>query len=366
MHQIENLLEIANQILEAKGLRATSCKVTQNLWAGYGTISELQAIPSSDSNANPQPLVMKCVTPPTKNEQDEGYLRKLISYEVEQYFYSELAASLPAGTGVSQCLGTSTHGLGEQKSMTMILTDLRLRYPVAGEKRTELSDAQAYAALTWLANFHGFWWKQRKSFTQASLRLAPLEETRRPKRDDGGSVWLNGGYSYLATRKKEYASLKANAEESEWSRKLCKPLSPSGKSFAELVAFVLSPAEPSEQASPFETLVHGDVKPENLFTSAAHDRVAFFDFQYVGIGLGVSDLAKFMTCSVLQATLTEAVLGSGGEERLRMGQGERRILEHYHTIIQEVSGLGYPWELMVLHWSTALVDWLRFQASWGE
>lgn len=365
MHQTEDLLKIANGILEPKGLRAieTSCKVAQNLWAGYGTISEILA----NGNGTIIPLIMKCVTPPAKSRQDEGYLRKLISYEVEQHFYSELAAVMPEDIGVSRCLGTSTHRFGGQTTMSMMLMDLREAFPVAGEKRTELSDKQAHAALDWLARFHGFWWKRRDSLDNSTLRLPPLEEARKSRNDGAaaGSVWLNGGYSYLATRQNEYASLQADAD-SEWSQKLCRPYSPSGKSIAELVAYILSPAQKLEETSPYQTLIHGDVKSENLFTTAAHDRVAFFDFQYVGIGLGVSDLAKFMTCSVLQTSLTAADLGSSSDEKLQMDEGEEALLRQYHRSLEEVSGLAYPWQLLVLHWNTALIDWLRFQASWGE
>lgn len=47
---------------------------------------------------------------------------------------------------------------------------------------------------------------------------------------------------------------------------------------------------------PYQTLLHGDVKSENLFTTINGNSVAFYDFQYVGLGLGVSDLVKFFTC----------------------------------------------------------------------
>lgn len=133
---------------------------------------------------------------------------------------------------------------------------------------------------------------------------------------------------------------------------------------AELVAQILSPCITSSPSSPtqqYETLIHGDVKSENLFTSASGSEVAFFDFQYVGLGLGVCDLAKLFTCSVPESLLTSQI-----KSHLDMQQGERQLLEYYREILEGISGRKYPWEELVLHWKTALVDWHRFQVSWGQ
>lgn len=180
--------------------------------------------------------------------------------------------------------------------------------------------------------------------------------------------------SYLATRRSEYASLAADTS-SEWSRRLCETGPGHGLSTAELAARFLAPSPSGVSASPiaaYETLIHGDVKSENLFTSAAistpaaafpSSTIAFFDFQYTGLGLGVSDLAKLFTCSVPEDQLTSTHV-QGGEKR-GMDDGERGILEMYLTVLREASGKEYEWEVFERHWETALVDWLRFQASWG-
>jgi aminoglycoside phosphotransferase (APT) family kinase protein len=167
---------------------------------------------------------------------------------------------------------------------------------------------------------------------------------------------LNGGYTYLATRRKEYASLAADSE-SEWSSALCTPLSPYGRSIAEIVANVLAP-----RGQDFETLIHGDVKSENLFTTESGNEAAFYDFQYVGLGLGVCDLAKLFTCSVPLHMLTE---DDDGSIELPMHELERKLLERYRENLLAGSSKTYNWETFVRHWETALVDWLRFQASWG-
>jgi hypothetical protein len=250
----------------------------------------------------------------------------------------------------------------------MILSDLRPDFPTAPEKRGDLSETQVYAALNWLAHFHGFWWKDPSPLARSQMKLPPLQETlpqqQTPEARSG--VWLNGGYTYLATRRTEYDSL-ARDTRSEWSAALCQPIH-STHSVAEIVAQLLAPAvTPGGSAiSAYETLIHGDVKSENLFTTEDGTAVAFFDFQYTGLGLGVCDLAKLFTCSVPNHLLTRRELGIRSDEAMEMDGGEKALLEHYRRALEDASGKEYPWEILVAHWNAALVDWLRFQASWGK
>ena len=243
----------------------------------------------------------------------------------------------------------------------MILSDLAQDYPVAGEKRAALTDRQALSALDWLSNFHGFWWSRVDDLNDSELVLPPLEQIKRGNTSKK-SIWLNGGYTYLATRQSEYQNL-IHDSDSEWSEALTQTISTHSQSIAELVALFLAPS--TSTATPIEryqTLIHGDVKSENLFTTTAGDQVAFYDFQYVGLGLGVCDLAKFFTCSV---PLEMLVLAEDVPGVLAMDEGERVLLERYWKNLKEVGGREYEWETFVRHWEIALVDWLRFQASWG-
>lgn len=192
------------------------------------------------------------------------------------------------------------------------------------------------------------------------LLLPPLAEAeaRKNKTLADRSIWLNGGYTYLATRRTEYAAL-ASDSSSEWSTAFCS--SDNSLSVAEKAARFLTP-----QGRSYETFIHGDVKSENLFSTESGDSVAFFDFQYIGFGLGVSDIAKLFTCSVPLAMLT----GNGNpvSEELTMQPGELSLLTEYHRILVHAdTGPGSHYEFTELkrHWETALVDWCRFQASWG-
>ncbi|KAI2621320.1 hypothetical protein GGS21DRAFT_535900 [Xylaria nigripes] len=367
----------AASLLSYHSLELVSLKDIQSLWAGYGNIYEVTARAtnadaaakvrqsygdiaiSGQDGRDTYALILKIILPPEtpSGPELEGHLRKMISYHVEQNFYSiapRFGRDLPMARCLSTTMGLS--GSDVPDVTATLMTDLRPAYPIAGEKRAVLNEIQVHAALAWLSKFH------RRSWGILPLPLddfllPPLEEEARGSRakEPGAPVWLNGGYTYLATRRKEYAAL-ANDSSSEWSSALCGPLASGIASVAEIVAQFLTP-----RGRDFESLIHGDVKSENLFTTRDGSEAAFYDFQYVGLGLGVSDLAKLFTCSVPVHLLTDSTRFA----ELRMGEGERRLLERYRRGILNETNKTYDWGIFIRHWETALVDWLRFQASWG-
>ena len=77
-------------------------------------------------------------------------------------------------------------------------------------------------------------------------------------------------------------------------------------------------------------------------------------------------MAKLFTCSVPLSMLVEDQ-GRGDlvDAELDMQSGERELLSYYLRSLKDVNGKDYPWDLFTKHWEAALVDWLRFQASWG-
>lgn len=360
------LKEVATELLQSQNLRLASIQSIQTLWAGYGHICHVKAIvQGSDAR---QSLILKYVTPPTHMKQsqagplDEGHIRKILSYQVEQYFYTHLAPQMPKDVAVATCLANINRSTDGSNTIAMVMTDLRDSFPVAGEKRAELNATQVHAALKWLSSFHGFWWSRADDVARVAHVRPPLGHFEKHKNTNLASqsgVWSNGGYTYLATRRKEYDDLKSDSD-SEWSSALCEPVKPGEKSIAEKAAALLA----SSAVRDYHTLIHGDVKSENLFTTIRGDAVAFFDFQYVGLGLGGCDLAKLFTCSVPLTMLVEDEIVSTSS-KLEMQPGEERLLRAYHEQLQSRSGEEYAWELFIRHWETALVDWLRFQASWG-
>ncbi|KAE8383188.1 kinase-like domain-containing protein [Aspergillus bertholletiae] len=372
---------VAEALLSSIGLELVSCRVLQTLWAGYGHICAVTARPvgnhlplhsngtsklTEDANGNFH-LILKLISPP-RSDGDEGHLRKILSYEVEQYFYQEITPSLDQDVAVASCLASTGH-LQQDKCQELqgltatIMEDLRPKFPVAGEKRAILNQRQVYAAIDWLAKFHANTWKLLPDDLNRYL-LPPLKEMQRRRADPpagGDKLWLNGGYTYLATRRKELASL-VDDPDSEWSAALCEPPQGSALSIADQVANFLTP-----RGRPYESYIHGDVKSENLFTTDTGEEVAFFDFQYVGLGFGACDLAKLFTCSVPLDMLTS---DDDVPDELPMDNGENDLLERYReTLLARrppgMKDFDYPMNLLIRHWETALVDWCRFQASWG-
>ncbi|KAG9253011.1 kinase-like domain-containing protein [Emericellopsis atlantica] len=355
-------------------------KPVQALWGGYGQVIAFNAEARSAKGAaymdkllgrndgeqgSIYPLVMKIVTPPpgSQTSPSEGDLRKMLSYDVEQYFYEELATTLPSDIPVAKCVASSrtvydqAEGSAPESQCTaMILTDLSIDFPVDFSKRQMLRPDVAYSALTWLGLFHAKSWDWLP-FNPEDVVLPPLVEAQERKgRKRGRSVWRNGGYTYLETRRSEFQDLQED-ESSEWSAALCRP---HGKH--QTPAAVLAASFLSSRGRAFETYIHGDVKSENMFASRDGDQVAFYDFQYVGIGLGVSDLAKLFTCSIPQNMLVEGSV----PHRLEMQPKERALLERYREVLlTSEKAPEYEWHEFCRHWETALVDWCRFQASWG-
>lgn len=366
-------------------LRLTSCQPIQRLWAGYGHICHVKAVEAE--NGEERSLILKYVAPPKeeceRGKPNEGHIRKLLSYQVEQYFYMHLAPLMPPDI----CIAKGLVSIGPtcpdhiKATTAFLLSDLRELFPVPGGKKETLNPRCVSAALTWLARFHGFWATKVAGFHWDDLVKPPLEHFEANGHEklptEPGGVWLNGGYTYLATRSSEYTEL-CNNTGSEWSSALSQAfssnLSQRETSIAEAVAKFLSPSTDIQErrrgVGPYLSLIHGDVKSENLFSTVSGDEIAFYDFQYVGLGLGVCDIAKLLTCSVplnmlIPADQLERSNIKKGE--LSMAKGEEELLRSYVAMVREASegGIDYDWDVFVRHWETALVDWLRFQASWG-
>ncbi|KAJ5414573.1 hypothetical protein N7509_001200 [Penicillium cosmopolitanum] len=352
---------VASILLSQHDSSLISCKTIQRLWAGYGQICSVTARAGSeeaathlhelcygsDSNSNRKrngftkakagdtfQLILKLISPPksstTAGQADEGHLRKMFSYEVEQYFYRHIVPGLD-GLGVAKCLASTSGSEPDQLTgcMAILMADLRSTYPVSGEKE----ERSFFGSGFWVVGVVGDGYIL-PPLEEYARRAKAVQKGENEKENANGNVWLNGGYTYLATRRTEYASL-VEDDSSEWSGAFCEPFSKSpgssSSSTAELAALCLTP-----QGRAMESLIHGDVKSENLFTSESGDDVAFFDFQSAGF-FGYVCWEKF-------------------------------LLERYRASLlrdKEQDPGFYDWDLFVRHWETALVDWCRFQASWG-
>ncbi len=232
-------------------------------------------------------VIAKHVRPP--RGRGRGHDRKLRSYEVESTWYREWAPRCQAR--VAECLAAERAD-GE---WLFVLEDLDAA-GFAG-RGSRLSDAQLDACLRWLAALHASFLGQR------------------PR-----GLWKVGTYWHVATRPDEHRAMAAG------------PL----KRAAGAIDARLT-------AAAHQTLVHGDAKPANF--CFGHDAVAAVDFQYVGGGVGVKDVAYLLW----------------GEDR----RGTERGLDVYFAelrrrgvepaVEQEWRAL-FPW---------AVADFARFVAGWA-
>ncbi|KAK0525414.1 hypothetical protein OC842_005507 [Tilletia horrida] len=377
------------------------------LWAGYGSICAvtLQNKKDDDSSTAPQELILKVIRPPpsassngagssASSRIDEGHLRKLLSYRVEANFYSSaLARSLLSSAvcaphaAISKCHavlnasfpyiqregegGRSPSGK-PSSTQAILLDDIRtVGFPyLAEEMRETLDDEQTKAALRWLAHFHAHFAGYQPSEPTDECP-PPLDVASSTQGWSGHGVWQVGGYSYTATRLTELSKI---APSSPWAK-----LGLNGD-LAHAIDWALTPSGSACRAAG-QTLIHGDVKSANLAFSADGTRAAAYDFQFVGRGVGVTDLAKFLTTSVASSVLRSeeserdwlrfyhghfiaAVQAEPEPEWTRAGAAAGADTSQRLLASRRAAG-EYTFENLLEHWDLAVLSWQRFQAGWG-
>lgn len=217
-------------------------EVVQSLWSGYGEIARYRI------DSENRTVIVKSVVPPSAVNHPRGWhsnishQRKISSYHNEQAFYRDVANRLDKQCRVPQCI----EAVQEGESFGLILEDL----DAAGYAQRTLSPQISKIArgLHWLARFHA---------NTINLESSPL--------------WPVGTYWHLGTRPDEYKTMPEGAL----------------KRFASDIDSALSSAR-------YQCLVHGDAKVANLCFSDDFQRVSAVDFQYVGGGVGVKDVAYFL------------------------------------------------------------------------
>jgi aminoglycoside phosphotransferase (APT) family kinase protein len=215
--------------------RARRGRRIQSLWSGYG---ELVRVHLDDGRT----VVLKHVRPPAGRPGDVGHARKLRSYAVEAAFYRAHAPTLPEAVRVPRLLAEEARG----EERWLVLEDLDAAgYP---ERRRDLGDADVDRALRWLAGFHA----------TCLGRRAP-------------DLWDRGTYWHLDTRPDEYRRMPDG------------PLKDAARDLDRALG-----------GARFQTLVHGDAKAANLCFGPGG--VAAVDFQYVGGGPGIVDVAYLLSC----------------------------------------------------------------------
>ena len=238
-----------NDHFQATILRATGAteffeiEVIPSLWSGYGSIVRYGLKGSSMKS-----VVIKHVLLPEQNQHPRGWntdlshARKMRSYKVEMAWYDQWNKYCDEACRTPNCLALESQG----DQFLMVLEDLD--ETGFSERRSVVTSDEIRICLSWLANFHATFMGEK------------------PK-----DLWELGTYWHLDTRPDELRALD----------------DPALKKAAVSIDQKL-------RNSPFQTFVHGDAKLANFCFSQDGKKVAAVDFQYVGGGCGIKDVAYFI------------------------------------------------------------------------
>lgn len=196
---------------------------------------------------------------------DRSHQRKLRSYQVETAWYERYASSCDENCRLPACLAVEQH----PEETLMVLEDLDASGFAGRRLRTNVEGM--FSCLRWLAHFHARF-----------MGVSPA------------GLWEVGTYWHLGTRPDELAALTDDAL----------------KGAASEIDRILTHA-------PYPTLVHGDAKLANFCFSNDGNQVAAVDFQYVGGGCGMKDVAYFIgsclnedECDAREVTLLDSYFAS--------------------------------------------------------
>jgi hypothetical protein len=297
---------IVDYILEQTGASsARRGEVIQSLWSGYGEIVRYHLDGASYSS-----VVVKHIAPAEHREHPRGWgtdfshARKIKSYLVESNWYQHWSYRCDAACRVPHCLGIKASGT----ESIIILEDLdKAGYAL---RLDDLTEDNIRACLNWLASFHACYMN-----------------------DKAESLWEIGTYWNLSTRPDEWAAMADGSLKQAASR-----------------------LDDQLNNARFKTIVHGDAKSANFCFSESGKAVAAVDFQYVGGGCGMKDVAYFMGSCM-------------GEEACE--RHEKHYLDYYFKALKQAmdryhkqldfTELEQEWrELFPVAWT----DFYRFLQGW--
>ena len=229
---------------ELKLGKLSSIEVIQSLWGGYGKLVRLKFSQKS--------IIVKHIQLPKPSEHPRGWntdishKRKLHSYQVEVNWYQEFSQVLDERCRIPQgfkCFQKEDEWLIVMED----LASIELPYTTDNPSENHLK-----SSLSWLANFHGKYMGKKCDF-----------------------LWEIGTYWHLDTRPDELKVL----QDIEL------------KDSAREIDTILNNTK-------YQTIVHGDAKLANFCFNSNGTKCAAVDFQYVGHGCGMKDVAYFMSSAI--------------------------------------------------------------------
>ncbi|WNO07808.1 phosphotransferase [Teredinibacter sp. KSP-S5-2] len=279
-------MDTKNTVFDVEALICKACNADsafalediQSLWSGYGVIRRYAV-----NGASVPSVVVKHIVLPEQSQHPRGWntafshQRKLNSYRVESHWYRDWNHLCDRG-----CPTAKAYWLEERDSETIIIMeDLDAAGFALRKDDANLNDMQQ--CLSWLASFHACFMVEAPQVLNVN------------------GLWEQGCYWHLATRPDELQALQDSLL----------------KKAAPLIDKALN-------ASPFQTLVHGDAKLANFCFAENGKNVAAVDFQYVGAGCGMKDVAYFIsscldesTCEKMEKTLLDFYFSALGKELVR-------------------------------------------------
>ncbi len=298
--------DLQQAVLDATHSNAvTERQVIQTLWSGYGEIVRFTLQGGMVESAIVKAIVIPDeVAHPRGWNTDRSHARKIRSYEVEMQWYQYWSEHCGDGCRVARCYSTGS----KDNEHVIVLEDL----DASGFslRKSELNKQETKQCLRWLASFHATFMGEVAS-----------------------ALWAKGSYWHLETRPDEWAVM----EEGGLKRA------------ASQIDSLLNNAR-------HQTMIHGDAKVANFCFADDGSSVAAVDFQYVGGGCGMKDVAYFLG-SCLNETLCE--------------QWQDELLDEYFLALRgALSTKGKAINLDVLEdeWRAlfplAWVDFYRFLLGW--
>lgn len=301
------LPQFETTILKATGAtELTDREEIQSLWSGYGSIARYTL-----KGSETQSVVAKVVQAPDEGSHprgwntDHSHSRKLRSYRVETAWYQRWSPRCDDACRVPQRIATAAH----EDQTLIVLEDLDAAgFPV---RKTNVQSRDVSACIDWLAHFHARF-----------MGEAPE------------GLWPTGTYWHLETRPDELEALDDL------------PL----KNAAPTIDSILKIAR-------FQSFVHGDAKLANFCFSPNRNAVAAVDFQYVGGGCGMKDLAYF--------------IGSCLDEDECEHQESRLLDTYFDSLRSALQRYNSPYEAEAIEneWRTlfpiAWTDFHRFLKGWS-
>ena len=277
----------------------------QPLWNDYGSLLRIFLHGSVH-----QSVILKNIQIPTTLKHPRGFAnslsntRKIRSYEVEENWYRNFNSSISTSESPTPRHLSSWN---TENGNCIVLEDLNQRG--FSNRVYRASKTNVKTVIRWLAYFHAANMNRRAS-----------------------GLWENGTYWHLDTRPDELRKIR-------------------GTQIHTLASFIDSRLNNAR----YQTIVHGDAKLANFCFNQTGDAVAAVDFQSVGKGCGMKDLAYFIS-----SCMTEAEAKASQEILLDL------YFDHLSEALRDTkinrTALIEEWRLL---YSFAIADFHRFILGWS-